>query len=65
MMTVLLVLCSSVILTACDSIKANGGVAPDETVLPIGSPLMESQVAGYVEDLRSESQQCNANFTVN
>lgn len=62
MMTVLLALYCSVILTACANIKANGGVQPDAAIVPVGKPLMESQVAGYVEDLRSETQQCNANF---
>lgn len=62
-MTVLLVLCSSVILTACaPAVKTNGGVVPDEAVLPVSQPLMESQVAGYIEDLRSETSQCKANF---
>lgn len=59
----LLVLCCSVILTACGpQIKANGGVVPDEAVIPAGSPLMESQVASYVDDLYSEAKQCRANF---
>lgn len=62
MMIVLSVLFCSVILTACNSVKANGGVQPDAAIVPVGKPLMESQVAGYVEDLRSETQQCNANF---
>lgn len=35
---------------------------PDEAVIPSGSPLMESQVAGYVDDLYSEAKQCRANF---
>lgn len=35
---------------------------PDEAVVPRGNPLMESQVAGYIEDLRSENLQCKANF---
>lgn len=62
-MIALLGLYCSVILTACGpQIKANGGVVPDEAVIPSGIPLMESQVAGYVDDLYSEAKQCRANF---
>lgn len=62
-MTVLSGLCLIAILNNCaPAIKANGGVAPDAAVIPMGNPLMESQVAGYIEDLRSETLQCTANF---
>lgn len=58
----LLVVFSIGTLTACGTTRVNGGVAVDMPAVPVKKPLMESDVAFYIEDLRGAVKQCNANF---
>lgn len=59
-------LCLTTILTACADTKALfGNIGVELPFSPKGTaanPLMESDVAAYIEDLRAAALQCNANF---